>query len=512
MDHLKCFYPFFKIFTSSNIQKMDYNVPYLALDLLTLLIEKGRLLGRAVPTDEIERHVERTMGAMYPDREFDCRAVSRAVLELLETDNQGMLYHFQYPDPVRKNQVDHYIHLVEYDMKERAYRITDEGLDFMISIKELPEESKVSVSLILFKKQIESGSFRNALETIRELNLEVQRKKRKKEDLLERLLYGSPDVIEDFEKYTHEVLSQLKQEHELFTQVRSTLADLGKNQEKITENPEYLGRGEDFIVLKKITVELDRGYALHNSLLKDYTDFPREYEWICRIKVNSLFEKRYQFQEALENRVRANLPNYVNVVEMLPLLLPTLKKSFNLLKIYEPQAIAGKKNDTSGTRTKNERTDRKLIDEIVKERQTGNFRMYADILLTSLAKSGDLDLTAYLEAIHRRLGEEGLENIDLIPFLIELNSGTEVILHTGTLEAARVQDPYETVFDLSTDHETQIRREPIEEALLVACNMVHFPYRILRVRAEPDDRIPIGETGDAYISQIRFLGEEKYGV
>ncbi len=512
MDHLKCFYPFFKIFTAPNVQKMDYNVPYLALDLLTLLIEKGRLLGRAVPVGEIEEHVEKTMRAMYPDWEFDCRAVSRAVLELLETDNQGMLYHFQYPDPVRKNQVDYYIHLVEYDVRERAYRITDEGLDFMISIKELPEESKVSVSLILFKKQIESGSFRNALETIRDLNLKVQQKKRKKEDLLERLLYGSPDVIEDFEKYTHEVLSQLKQEHELFAQVRSSLADIRESREKIAANPEYLGKEEDFIVIKKIMVELEHGYDLHNGLLKDYTEFPREYERICRIRVNSLFEKRYQFQEALENRVRANLPNDAHIVEMRPLLLPALKKSFSLLRIFEPQAVTGKKDDTAGTRTKNEWTDRKLIDEVVKERQAGNFRVYADILLTSLAESGDLDLTAYLEEIGRRLGEEGLENVDLIPFLIELNSGAEVILHTGKLEAAEIQNPYETVFDFSDHRESPVRREPVEEALIAASDAVHFPYRALRVRAEPTDRIPIGTTGNAYISQIRFLGEGKYGI
>jgi len=153
-----------------------------------------------------------------------------------------------------------------------------------------------------------------------------------------------------------------------------------------------------------------------------------------------------------------------------------------------------------------------LIDEVVKERQAGNFRVYADILLTSLAESGDLDLTAYLEEIGRRLGEEGLENVDLIPFLIELNSGAEVILHAGKPEAAEIRDPYETVFDLSDHRESPVRREPVEEALIAASDAVHFPYRVIRVRAEPTDRIPIGMTGNAYISQIRFLGEGKYGI
>ena len=43
MEHLKCFYPFFEAYTSRPMQGLDYDAPYLALDVLTLLIEKGRL-------------------------------------------------------------------------------------------------------------------------------------------------------------------------------------------------------------------------------------------------------------------------------------------------------------------------------------------------------------------------------------------------------------------------------------------------------------------------------------
>src|SRR5690606_11802709 len=98
MDYLKNFYPFFKIYTSSAIQKYDFDVPYLTLDILTLLIEKGRLQGRALSQEEIESHIKSAMDQMYPGRSFDIRNVARTVLGLLETDLQGMLYQFQYRD------------------------------------------------------------------------------------------------------------------------------------------------------------------------------------------------------------------------------------------------------------------------------------------------------------------------------------------------------------------------------------------------------------------------------
>lgn len=507
MDYLKSFYPFFKIYNSSSVQKSEYDVPYLCLDILTLLIEKGRLLGRAVPMDTIEHHVTCTMKEMYPRMDVDYHAVTRSLLSLLETDAQGMLYRFNYEDPVRKLPVDHYIHFVEFDVKEKSYRITDEGLDFMISIKELPEESKISVTLILFKKQIESGSFRNALITIRDLNLEVQRKKQRKQDLLDKLMYGDPDAVEDFVKYTQEVIAQLEQENELFTQVRTTLKDLSEKRETIIENPNILGNAEDFAVITEISKELEYGYTLHNSLLKDYTDFPGEYGRISQIRLNSLFERRYQFQESLQNHIHDNLSNEVHVVEIHPMLRPTFQKQFSLFKIYEPQVMPGNKEEFSETRSKERFADEKSIDEIVEERQTKNFAAYAHCLFNALSKHESLELVDYLQHIYQIFGMPGIENLDLIPFLIELNSGTEILLQMNGSEMAQIQDPFETIFDLSDIPEANETRDTIEKALKTACETTNVHFNRLRVIAYPDVRIQIFDQKNMYISNMKFIGE-----
>ena len=497
MEHLKCFYPFFEAYTSRPMQGLDYDAPYIALDVLTLLIEKGRLQGRVLKSDEIRAHIEATMKAIHPDREFDCREVTRTVIGFLETNTRNELYCFRYQDPVRKRPVNHYVHLVEYDVTEDGYRITDEGLEFMISIKELPEESRITVALILFKKQIESGSFRNALETVRNLNLEVLRKKGKKQALLDRMRYGDPDVAEGITTYTQEVISQIRQEQELFTQVQATLRDLSKDQERIAHAPESFGKEEDFIAIQKLATELEYGYSLHNTLLKDYTDLPSQYEWICQVRMKSLFDRRYQFQEALENHIRGNVPNEVHIVEMHPLLLPNVFRTFGLCSIFESQRIVGRKPEITEVKTSEKWGDRKSVEKIVEGRQDENFRIYAQLLLDALAESETVDLPAYLSAIRTHLGDEGIDHIDLIPFLIELNKGT------------RNGEAYEAIFDL---HPSQDRNEPAVEALLSAAARSGGEFHRIRVLSRPERRVLIGEEEDVYLSYLTFIGERLHEV
>lgn len=507
LDYLKKFYPFFKIYTSSSIQKLEYDAPLLAIDILTLLIEKGRLLGRAVSIEEIEAHIKKTLAEIYPGIAFDNREVTKSILGILETDSQGMLYQYQYFDSIHRRIVDEYIQLIEFDLNESAYRITDTGLDFMISTKELPEESKISITLILFKKQIENGSFRNALTTIQELNLAVQFKRRKKEELLEKLMTGGPDIVGDFEKYSYEVLSQLKQENELFTQVHILLKNISENQEKIVSTPEFLKKEEEFIVIKQIADAVEHGYNIHNELLKEFTDLPGDYQRINHIRLNSLFERRYQFQEALENHIRSNIPNEIHIVTILPLLNAGVPKKFNLLKIFEPQVITGQKIDIADTRLNEEWTDQKGIEELVKERQAENFKIYSTILLVALARKNQIDLSSFIEEVRHHLGKEGIENIDFIPFLLELNSNAEVQYTRDNPKRDMKLNPFENLFDLLSIQNLKTGRDQIEEALYHACGKVAPNYNILRIISQPDLHVKIGENDKVRLTDMVFMRE-----
>ncbi len=496
MEHLVCFYPFFKAYG----QKRDYDAPFLSLGVLTFLIEKGRLQGRNVRPEEVRGYIEGMMKEMYPGQKFDFQEVTRTVLGDLETTPYGELYRFQYLDPVRNQQVDRYVHLVEYNVSDGAYQITDAGLEFMITIKELPEESRVTIALILFKKQIESGSFRNALETVRNLNLEVHRKKGKRQALIDSMIYGDPDVVEKFTTYTRDVISQLEQEEELFGQVQNTLQAISEDSKRITDHSRSFGAEEDFITIKELSDELDSGYRLHNKLLEDYTTIPSEYEHIKNVRLHSLFDRRYQFQKTLENHIQFNLPNDVQVVEMLPLLLPDPGKTFSLCKLFEPQNILGKKAEIAETRVKEEWDDtKKSPDDIVRERQVNTFTTYASVLLYALFEGGRLDLPGFLDLVREHYGCEGVAHIDLIPFLIELNKGVR----------QEEKEPYQTVFDLHTPEE---RQGPIERILISTATEMKAKVDTIRVRSRPEIRVPLTDERDVYVSYLDFIGERQNEV
>jgi hypothetical protein len=211
----------------------------------------------------------------------------------------------------------------------------------------------------------------------------------------------------------------------------------------------------------------------------------------------------------MENHIRKNLPNEVHIVEMHPLLYPTILKTFNLFKIFEAQPIIGKKSESTNIKISDDWTDKQFIDEIVAARQACNFSSYAHILLASLKDTGSFDLISYLKQIDKKMGKEGLENVDLIPFLIELNSGNEILFRSRDSDMPECSNPYETVFDLSLIRESQGRHEPIEEALLSACDEVNMHHRKIRVKADPRSHVPISGRDGVYISNINFVMERK---
>jgi len=143
-------------------------------------------------------------------------------------------------------------------------------------------------------------------------------------------------------------------------------------------------------------------------------------------------------------------------------------------------------------KTSEEWGERISVEKVVEGRQRENFGSYAQILVNVLAERGTMDLPAYLDMIRTRLGDEGVDHIDLIPFLVELNNGTQ----NG--------EAYETTFDLRT---AQGPNEPAVDALLSAAAEGGGECRRIRVISRPERRVLIGEEEDVYISYLTFIGE-----
>ncbi len=501
MMRLKNSYPFFKLYQYSRRgEGLDYDIAYLAIDVLSFIIEQGKLRSRFLNNQDIKNHVQKVLDRLYPDKELDSREVTRSVLDVLETDTDGQTYLFEHVDPLRLKPARYRLSLIKYDVSEKGYEITTEGLDFMISTKELPEESRISIGLILFKKQIENHSFVNAYNTVRDLNLNVMRKKELKEDLLRKMMYDDDDIVEDLKKYTESVFSQLQEEEELFEQVRKSLEtiingpdDLRniKDSDKVTE--------EDLKILSRIRSELKWGYELHSGLLSEYTKIPDEHEEICNSRLNSIFDLKWNFKHSLESNIRCNRLNDTHIVEMRPLLLPEVPGHFSIFKIFEPQVVSRKKEIINETRDEAKWEDIRLLDDRVKQRQESNFQVYSYYLLKLLEiEYKGFRLERLLHYFEEKLGPEALYNIDLLPFLLALN--------IDTTTSAEEQNAYQTIHEVPLEARTDDDEyDLIISALIWALKQTGLSFRKILVTSYPQKMVTVCKQGLIHISDMEFM-------
>jgi hypothetical protein len=519
MENLKCYYPFFHIYISPLRDKnLSYDVPFLSLDILTLLIEDGKLKNRSVTLTEIIVHMKELLKIMYLDRHFSETEVKDAtwtVLKFLETSNiKGETYYFTYHDYNTNNDIKTPLQFAEYDLKNDAYRITDVGLDFMINTKELFEEAKIKVSLILFQQQIKKGFYDVALQTIHNLKLEVYRKMDQKQRLLEMMMYGGQEIIGEYSKFKKGIRSQFEEEKLSFQEIRDDITEKIKDIRESRDEFDNLHNKIDekkFLILNEIAAEFERSFALHTRLFEQYMGLLEEYLKISKTRRGAIGTKKFLFEKTMKEHIRSNLPNDIHVVKMHPLLLPDSKKVFGLLKIFEPQSIVHKKEADESPKQEEEWNKKMFIDDIMKEQQLIHFTKYADILISGFKTSGEIDLRMFLDKVSETLGLVSLQNPNLIQFLVELNIGIRdfVVANENNISEHDINiRPYETSFHLEILEELHSSRmRLIEIAIKNTAQKMEIPYSSIKVNSIPADKILIDREDNSYITNMKFTME-----
>lgn len=505
--HLSNYFPFFRIYASASKKNLEYDAAYLAIEVLSLLIKKGKLMGKSVMFNEIEEHIKLILGHIHPDLNLDSKEVTQEILKLLETDRNGESYCFKHMNPIQNKEIKQYIYLIEYNIKSKGYDISDAGLSFMLSTKELPEESKISVSLLLFKQQIKNRSFVTALNTVMELNLDVIRKKEMKQNLLDKMMYNASDISNDFMIYTQGIFSQLEQEKELFEQVRITLIEFTDGQYDFSNSSARIDE-KDFIILKRISDELERGYNLHSSLLKDYTDLPQEYEKICQIKINSLFDKKWYFKTVLENNVKNNHPNEAHIISLQPMLKPNSPKFFSLFKAFEPQVISYRKENITETRQDEDWSGIIISGDQYDATLVSNFKTYAYSLLNCINTNSDQTaLKTFIEMVDTTYDHGAIRNIDLIPFLLSLNNHEHD--EDKSVNSSDTTETYITRFNFDRlDRSDTETRSLMGNTLIWAHQKLDLPYTRLCIQSNPNNSLNIIENDNRIqISDLTFWME-----
>jgi len=265
---------------------------------------------------------------------------------------------------------------------------------------------------------------------------------------------------------------------------------------------------KDFIILKQISSELERGYNLHSSLLKDYADLPQEYENICQIKINSLFDKKWHFKEVLENNVKNNHPNAAHIISLHPMLQPDVPKYFSLFKTFEPQVISYKKEDIKETRQDEEWSGILISGDQYDATLVSNFKKYAYALLNCInINSNQTTLETFIKMVDTTYNHEAVRNIDLIPFLLSLNNhGHDEYEYRNSSDEI---EPYITRFNFDKIDQSDIEaRGLMDNTLIWAHQKLDLPYNRLCIKSIPNSSLNIIENDNrTQISDLTFWME-----
>ena len=441
MDQIKIFYPIMELLRKRKTeQKYIKLIPEICFLVLSYLIYEGKLKNRGITFDSLEAFISKAFKRIYYTK-MENEVFRELVLELLdELQNGGRNFIQNIFSFKTQNFKEKYVKFIEIKQSENGvlqYFITEQGVDFYLKTKEFPEETKITINLLLFQKQIEKGAFGFAYETVRRLNMEVQKKKDKKYTLLEALMYGQMDSGDEYMNYHKSIVHQFHEENELFNMAINNV------QNAFTEYIDRINGGKasekeirNFTLIKIIEKEIGRAQTLHTELLKEAVSFTKEYDNVLSVRRKAIFTEKFNFQREFERMVSQNEKPELLKFIFEPLISPNIKKSFNPLRALEPQSIVRSKQEDNEVLEEEKDSDRLTKDDITRKRVKGNFVFYAYSLLEALLIYQELNLKQYCNMLIEKYSEDSVYNGDFISFVIELNRNKNIGEHIRAINFA----------------------------------------------------------------------------
>lgn len=443
MDQIKIFYPIMELLRK---RKMDQRyielMPELCFLVLAYLIFEGKLKHRGLTFDNIEAFVSKALKRIYisePEPEIS-RDLAFELLDGLQNGGRNFVQNsFSFKGGAFREKYIKFIEIKQSEVGNLQYFITEQGVDFYLKTKEFPEETKITINLLLFQKQMEKGAFGFAYETVRRLNMEVQKKKDKKFTLLEALMYGEMDSGEEYLAYHKSIVQQFQEESELFNvAINNVQSAFGEYIDRINGGKASDKELRSFTLIKIIEKEISRAQTLHTELLKEAVSFTREYDNVLGLRRKAIFTEKFNFQREFERMVSCNENPELMKYIFEPLLNPNVRKSFNLLRVLEHQSVLKSRHEDNAADEEEKDSDRATVDDITRRRVKGNFIFYATRLLEALNKHKELDLKHFCRLLIEKNSEASVYNGDFISFIVELNRNKEIGRHVRTISFADV--------------------------------------------------------------------------
>lgn len=425
-ENVKIYYPYFIITKKlkAESENFGFDLTGVFIGLLSFLLYVGKLNGKKIEYKEIYDYIDYFIKKVYNKKlkEDSLKKVVNLILDIAQ--NNGNNFVFTYYSLKEKEEKERYIKYIEIKLGENNklnYYITAQGIDFYLKTKEFPDSLQVTMNLILFRKQIEKGSFNYAYDTVRRLNIEVKRKIEQKDLILEGLMYGGKEGIKEYSRYHEGVIGQFEEEEELFEEVSTLVKNI--YMDYITkEGTKNLNEQENktLTIIRNIERELNKAVSSHTKLLQEAIDMTKKHDEIIDMRAKSAFSEKFKFEQEFEKIINKTDNPEKLIYFILPFLQPKKIKTFNPMKSLENQKLS-KTEKEEIIKEKIEIKEIETIDQITTKRVINNFKFYFQNLLILLKSKKEITLKQFANFITNNYGEKSLYNGDFIAFAIYLN-------------------------------------------------------------------------------------------
>ncbi|NLL67970.1 MAG: hypothetical protein GX236_09795 [Clostridiaceae bacterium] len=503
LEQVKIFHPMMEILKrrKADNEILRY-VPELCFLILSFLIYEGKLKHRGLTFQNIQTFLGKALKRIYA-RDFENLTVRELTFELVDAlQNSGrnfILSTYSFKTGSFREKFVKFIEIKQSEEGALEYFITEQGVEFYLKTKEFPDETKITINLLLFQKQMEKGAFGFAYETVRRLNMEVQKKKDRKFTILESLMYGRLDQGEAYNNYHRSIIMQFEEEAELFdVAIKNVNNAFGEYVEKMNSGNLSAKEEQAFTLIKIIEKEIGRAQTLHTELLKEAAKFTEEYDRTLAIRRKSIFAERFNFQGEFEKLItRKENPGAIKYL-FEPLMTLKIPKGFNLLRMFIPQRIAKSSEEDKEIIENTVDKDRDTLDKRVSRRVRENFVFYAANLLNTLKPDKKICLTDYCDFLKEKYTDEIIYNGDFISFLIELNREKELGEYTRII---RFRDK-----GITASEDEGLKS--IEEIFLKSYQTLNTDCKIrqITVTSIPDEELEL--LPGLKITNMMFAGED----
>ncbi|NLN86599.1 MAG: hypothetical protein GX133_03185 [Syntrophomonadaceae bacterium] len=140
------------------------------------------------------------------------------------------------------------------------------------------------------------------------------------------------------------------------------------------------------------------------------------------LRRKAIFTERFTFEGEFEKLINQNDQPQALKYLFEPLLNPRLSKSFNPLRVLEPQRLARSKPEEGRDDMGEIDADRETMDVLTSKRVRKNFLFYAARLLEALdTLEQPIELSEFCRGLVDQYSEDSVYNGDFLSFIIEIN-------------------------------------------------------------------------------------------